>query len=249
MNYKNPLRIAAITLTLFFVSLSCNKIDWHDLLHSGKPSEDCNVSEYHLPFLQEFNLTFPLIFKKYYDASGKNVEEIDFSFWNAPNPYNPIPNWAALVIQKGQHIFLLDKINVNSPSKVTDSFTYKNNRLYSINEGATGISLAFVDTLHYDNNGNIISFRNNFYQYDQSRQAKQQYYMDDFVEGSAAVYVLFYLGLFPEVTSPTNIRTHVSNSLGDIDISRQHFDAGGKLISYDYYGSDSIQVKITWNCK
>jgi hypothetical protein len=60
-------------------------------------------------------------------------------------------------------------------------------------------------------------------------------------------YLLQYLGFFPEVTSPVNVRTGVTTgSDTGGPLTDQQFDAEGRLIGYEI---DFIPVTITWNCK
>jgi hypothetical protein len=141
-----------------------------------------------------------------------------------------------------------------SKTAVTEYYLYKSHRIVSIksvfNQITPPNTFIDIDTLIYDNYGNILSCRDNSYQYDYSRKAKQQFYCDDIMDGGDAdepFYLLQYLGFFPEVTSPVNIRTRAQNQVFSQGYLTNHqFDAEGKLISYDYF---IPHITIVWNCK
>ena len=97
----------------------------------------------------------------------------------------------------------------------------------------------------YDKFGNILSFNGNTYQYDYSRKAKQQFYCDDFMGNCEPFYLLQYLGFFPEVNNPPNIRTHVETTVFHGDLTNHKFDHEGKLIGYDFYEP----VSVAWDCR
>ena len=131
-------------------------------------------------------------------------------------------------------------------------YTYKDNRVMEVkmnitfNYDGTPFSLDGTDTVKYDKYGNPVSFGTNTYTYDYSRKARQQFYCDDFMGIESNFYLLQYLGFFPEVTSPVNVRTGV-NTGSDTGgpLTGQQFDAEGRLIGYDI---DYIPVSITWKC-
>lgn len=134
---------------------------------------------------------------------------------------------------------------------VTEHYYYKNNRLLAVNDIeylVPGSPFISTDTISYDRYGNPLSFAHNSYQYDYSRRAKQQFYCDDFMEFDRVFYLLQYLGFFPEVTSPVNIRTRVINvdvAAGEA-VTNPTFDQEGKLVSYGtLFGTNTI----TWNCR
>ncbi len=58
-------------------------------------------------------------------------------------------------------------------------------------------------------------------------------------------YLLQYMGFFPEVTNPVNVRIHGEAGVFHGDIKDHQFDSEGKLISYVFEESD---VSIVWNC-
>jgi hypothetical protein len=130
----------------------------------------------------------------------------------------------------------------------TEYFIYKNDRLqviksyYITNNGILGPA---VDSVHYDKFGNVLAFGSNSYQYDYTRKAREQFYCDDFMGGDEPYYLLQYLGFFPEVTSPVNLRTHVETIVFHGDLSNHRFDGEGRLIGYDFY----VPISIAWNCK
>jgi hypothetical protein len=134
-------------------------------------------------------------------------------------------------------------------SSVTEEYIYSNNRILAIKSNYIGpVPVTFFDSLHYDKYGNVLSFRDNSYQYDYSRKAKQQFYCQDYMD-DWPFYLLQYLGFFPEVTSPINIRTYmVADASLNGALTNHKFDAEGKLISYVFdYGS--VPITIVWNCK
>jgi hypothetical protein len=132
----------------------------------------------------------------------------------------------------------------------TEYYFYKDNRLQVVRNFLVDggpIPTSGGDTIHYDKYGNPSSFGSNSYQYDYTRTAKQQFYCDDYMGGDDEFYLLQYLGYFPEVTSPPNIRTFVTqfDEGARFSLSNHQFDAQGRLISYAYFGSTPIT--ITWN--
>jgi hypothetical protein len=135
---------------------------------------------------------------------------------------------------------------------VTEHYYYKNDRLLAVNDivylGPRPPQVS-TDTISYDRFGNPLSFIHNSYQYDYSRRSKQQFYCDDFMETDRVFYLLQYLGFFPEVTNPPNVRTAVTIVESDqpVALSSPHFDSEGKLISYGL--SFGGLTTITWNCK
>lgn len=132
-------------------------------------------------------------------------------------------------------------------------YTYKDNRVTEVKMnvtfviGGSAFSFDAADTVKYDKYGNPMSFGGNVYTYDYTRKARQQFYCDDFMGNESNFYLLQYLGFFPEVTSPVNVRTGV-NTGSDTGgpLTDQQFDKEGKLIGY---AIDGIPVSITWNCR
>lgn len=132
-----------------------------------------------------------------------------------------------------------------------EKYVYKNNRVIAIKstdpaagEGE-GLITSHTDSIHYDSHGNVSSFGDNSYQYDYTKKAKQQFYCDDLMEFDDGFYLLQYLGFFPEVTSPVNIRTHVNAVVFTGDITSHQFDGEGKLTGYGFAGG----VTIAWHCQ
>jgi hypothetical protein len=140
-----------------------------------------------------------------------------------------------------------------SESFEKEYYTYEDNRVTEVKSNITFISGGHTsffdgkDTVKYDKYGNPLSFASNSYTYDYTRKARQQFYCDDFMGIESDFYLLQYLGFFPEVTSPVNVRTGV-NTGSDTGgpLTSQRFDQQGKLIGYDI---DYIPVSITWNCR
>ena len=134
-------------------------------------------------------------------------------------------------------------------SLVTEEYIYRENRVLAVKSNYIGPDPETrIDSLKYDKYGNVLAFGTNTYQYDYTRKAKQQFYCQDYMGSDWPFYLLQYLGFFPEVNSPVNIRTYIIGS-GDYygDLTNHKFDAEGKLISYDFLGS--IPITIVWNCK
>ena len=127
-------------------------------------------------------------------------------------------------------------------------FSYMQDRLFTARTVKHGyfVSSDVTDTVRYDNYGNMASFASYTYQYDYTRTAKQQCYLDDYMQNKGEVYLLEYLGYFPEVTSPTNVRTGISGGYESGALTNHQFDGEGKLISYD--SRNFGHVTITWNC-
>ena len=126
---------------------------------------------------------------------------------------------------------------------ITEYYTYKNDKIIVVRSDYAGRQApTYVDSLHYDAYGNVISFIDNSYQYDYSRKVKQQFYCDDFMGGDEPFYLLQYLGYFPEVNSPTHLRTHVVTTVFRGDLTNHRFDGQGRLIGYDFY----VPITITW---
>jgi hypothetical protein len=143
----------------------------------------------------------------------------------------------------------LDPFLSADPEK--ERYYYKNGRLLAVYDAvyfSPGDFFSGTDTISYDRFGNPLSFKNNSYQYDYNRRAKQQYYSDDFMEGDRVFYLLQYLGFFPEVTNPPNVRTRAANTDNPegVNLSNLQFDSEGKLIGY---GGITGTNTITWNCK
>ena len=282
---------APIVLVIFALFLSCNKsIDPiygdHNPLQGGN-----QVAEYHIPLYDPYYPPhFPFLFKKIYDHTGENLQEIQCSFWNDQAPASPECNCRGgvflselyhdfLVRHDGRKIFLLNKfpyfgiftpnpiplpdtvavitlddkgragscranfelnlLNINTEVGETQYYIYKNDRLFAIKtiEDNRG---TLIDTINYDKYGNILSFNGNTYQYDYSRKARLQFYCDDLMGNDDTFYLLEYLGFFPEITSPVNIRTHVEAITFHGDLSNHQFDAEGRLTGYDFYEKISI---------
>ena len=127
-------------------------------------------------------------------------------------------------------------------------FSYKDQRLFSARNVFHGyfVQTDQTDTVHYDSHGNMSSFADYTYQYDYTRTAKQQCYLDDYMQNKGELYLCEYLGYFPEITSPTNVRTAISGGYESGALTNHTFDGEGKLIGYD--SRNFGHVTITWNC-
>ena len=131
-------------------------------------------------------------------------------------------------------------------------YYYKDDRIQVIkhttfHELEGGYSYSGTDTIRYDKYGNPVSYGFNRYTYDYTRKVGQKFYLDVFMGIESNFYVLQYLGFFPEINNPPNIRTSEIN----LDASEtgalgnQQFDAQGKLTSFGYPDG---KTTITWNC-
>jgi hypothetical protein len=132
----------------------------------------------------------------------------------------------------------------------TEHFVYKYNRLVFVQATSASVfsPIPYTSTypLVYDNYGNMLSFGGNVYQYDYNRRAKKQFYCDDLMATNNGFYLLQYLGFFPEVNSPVNLRKHGFATTFQGDFNNHTFDSDGKLTGY-YFGG--LKATITWNCK
>jgi hypothetical protein len=133
----------------------------------------------------------------------------------------------------------------------SEYYYYKNNRFFAVkdNQADQPFPPTFstrTDTMQYDKFGNPLSFLGNSYQYDSSRTVASQFLCDDFVGRADLFYLLEYLGYFPEITSPVNIRTGISriDDPGSPETAQQ-FDREGRLISYNFLS----HITIIWNSK
>jgi hypothetical protein len=71
----------------------------------------------------------------------------------------------------------------------------------------------------------------------------------DYMQSDWPFYLLQYLGFFPEVTNPVNIRTNlVADASLNGPILNHKFDADGKVISYDFISTGGVPSFIIWNC-
>lgn len=272
---KRICRMSVVMALITLSFLSCTKIfDWKNITPKP-PGEGCEVAEYHLPYYDTEPLAFPFLFKKTYDATGKIVTAIDCSFWNVNSPQRVARN-ELILERKGASLFFLDKHNLadtvlyvyfNSNGRVgslrgtdklvnfeerlrSNRFIYENNRLAAIETiipNGPGNELRFTSPLTYDSYGNVLSLRNNSYVYDITRKPRQQFYIDDYMDYEFGYYLLQYLGYFPEVTNPPNIRIHVKTNVFDRDLTGHSFDADNRLTGYQFAGIG--KATITYHCK
>lgn len=244
----------------------------------------CQIAAFHN---SQFDIFYPTpppyLFQKSFDATGKVVTGIDYSFTNdIVPPTLPTFTRHLNVMQHGWTVLLISKstgkegnipdtvgrIYLNRTGRpdscagvgldpfeplslVTEHYYYTNDRLFAVND-ITYVSRNFIldrtDTITYDRFGNPLSFIHNSYQYSDNRRPKEQFYCDDFMEVDRVFYLLQYLGFFPEVTNPPNVRTRAANVdyPEGVNLTNLQFDSEGKLISY---GFASETDTITWNCK
>ncbi|MEJ7738565.1 MAG: hypothetical protein WKF97_14135 [Chitinophagaceae bacterium] len=264
--------LMALATTSF---LSCSKIiDWKNITHNPK-GNGCDVAEYHLPYYDDYSIPFPFLFKKKYDPSGKIVKEIDCSFWNISSPAR-LAHLELTLVRKERNLLFLDKYNqfdtvmsaylnnygrvesligsdklINYEEKIrSNKFFYANNRLTAVETiitDADGNKTSQLNSVSYDSYGNILSFRNNTYQYDYNRKANQQFYVDDYMDYDNGYYLLQYLGYFPEVTNPLNIRVRVETTVFKENLINHSFDADNRLTSYQF--GNLGKATILYHCK
>ena len=263
----------AMALALVFVG-SCKKTnpasspiprDQHTLV----------VDEYLLPLYDNAIFDFPLLFKKKYDQVGR-FNELDFSFENTlVASYSLEHDYS--VVQNGLTLYLLKvgdptdtgvKVILNGRGKAvschiakdindihgiaeTEYFFYKNDRIWYIKTvpdgGADNSLQPSYDTVYFDTHGNPSRFGFNTYQYNYTKKVDFQYYIDDQMESSPGYYICQYLGYFPEVTSPPNLRIHVQADEFSLDLLDDQFDPAGRMISYQY--SNFGGVVIAWHLR
>lgn len=142
-------------------------------------------------------------------------------------------------------------LNNSLDTLVTEEYIYRDNRVLAVKSYYSGSDPETrIDSLTYDKYGNVLSFESNSYQYDYTRKAKQQFYCMDYMGGDWPFYLLQYLGFFPEVTSPVNIRIYMRGS-GDYygSLTNHKFDSEGRLVSYDFGGTNpGPPITVIWNC-
>jgi hypothetical protein len=136
-------------------------------------------------------------------------------------------------------------------------FTYRNDRVYTVvahryPPGSTKPYQGFTpdpDTVKYDHFGNCIEALSNPYAYDYTRKATQQFYCDDEMIVFSGVYLAQYLGLFPEITNPVNVRLACHDVIFGVPtpLTGQTFDREGRLTGYMEPAGQ--QTTITWNCR
>jgi hypothetical protein len=252
---------------------SCKKTIAPASLFPLRDQQTLLVDEYLLSNFSGILFDFPLLFKKKYDASGK-LNEIDLSFEDDLAPSYALEHDCS-VIQAGLKVYLLKKTNpadtlmtiaLNVAGRVTschvahelnditgstqmEYFYYKDNRIWYIktvpDANPDYSTMPSWDTVHYDSHGNPAVFVYNAYQYDYSRKIGYQYYIDDQMESTPGYYVCQYLGYFPEVTSPPNLRIHVQADEYNLSLVNYQFDPAGRMIGYGYYFYTG--VTIAWH--
>jgi hypothetical protein len=137
-----------------------------------------------------------------------------------------------------------------APTWILQHYYYHNDKVIAVKAEYTTPDYPYykptLDSLHYDDHGNLLSFMNNIFSYDYSREPKQQFYCEGFMSYQEPFYLLQYLGYFPEVNCPTNLMNRVNAMYYDDwtgPLANHQFDGKGRLISYDYPGGPTT---ITW---
>ena len=129
-------------------------------------------------------------------------------------------------------------------------YYYKNDRVTYIKHtiwADADFSFSGKDTVRYDKYDNPISYGFNTYQYDHTRKGGDKFYADVFMGNESNFYILQYLGFFPEINNPPNLRTYEYSSdwSGGGNLTNQQFDREGKLTGFSLVGEN---VTISWNC-
>lgn len=267
-----------IAIPLLFST--CNKVDWHDVFGShGK--KDCQLQSYNLNW--DYDFGFPFLFEKKFNRAGDRVTEINCSFHNI-FPFGGPIHFDLRVVYNGSEVYLINKLApfdttlkvfLNAQGRVREclgtgyiprnKYFYQGNRLRAIE-----VDGFYHDTCIYDNRGNILSIAvpaapgepsyGFFYEYDYSRKAKQQFYLDETRDLNVNFALLQYLGAFPEL-DPVNVRTRSrtgfsdGSTLWDATLVNHRFDSQGRLLGYDigFEDGDSVVAtkgpSLTWKCK
>lgn len=279
---RNTFLRGTFILPLLLFMASCSKIDWNNVWHDGNKSKSCDVES----FLVDLDtpLPFPYLFTKQYDPSGKYIKEINASF-NIIASLEDLPHYRLRLEYRPSKIYFIRMespydtvvtawlnqqgrvIRTSSQNGTWESkFVYRNNRLFSIQwPEAYGIT----DTCEYDAYGNILSIAHYvdyyfvdregyFYEYDYSKQGKQQFYLEEIRFINNDFTLMQYMGFFPEL-NPRHLRTRTligqkSFAFGQY-LANHVLDAKGKLLQYDIVtppGQPQVtitQAHLTWNCK
>jgi hypothetical protein len=108
-------------------------------------------------------------------------------------------------------------LGIGSNAYELEYYFYKDNRVTFIKQttlfaGDDGFFLKSTDTVRYDKFGNPMSYGFNTYTYDYTKKGGQKFYADIFMGVESDFYLLQYLGFFPEINNPPNIRTSEANS-------------------------------------
>lgn len=136
------------------------------------------------------------------------------------------------------------------PFSITEHYAYRNNIVVAVQTDIIDYvrTQSFVDSLHYDNHGNLLSFFGNTFQYDYTRTATQQFYCEGYMGIHEPFYLLQYLGYFPEVNSPANVMINTTNTADDYQgpLTNHQFDRYGRLTGYDLNLNSQGHTTITW---
>jgi hypothetical protein len=272
-----------LLLAIPLLFATCSKFDW-DLFDKHHGKGDCQVASYSLFGAPHPDI--PWLFKKKFNSAGR-VTEIECAFNTLVQGTDPGDLYLRLAYH-GNRVYFINKKNpydtvvkvfLNTQGRVTHTigdgermknnwYYYRGNKLHIIEFNVADQSV-HRSTCEYDNRGNILSissintYSNKrdgiFYEYDYSRNAKRQFYMDETRNMNFTFTLLHYLGFFPEL-NPVNVRTHVRVGLeteGYIltnqTLVNHQFDAKGNLTQYDVI-TDSEQYfagtpKLSWYCK
>lgn len=273
---RNSVMRGMVILPLLLFTFSCSKIDWDDVWGHHGPLPKCDLAAYRLTSMYP-DITFPFLFEKTYNPGGRQVRTIDASFFNE---IADLIHFRLRIENKGRNIYL---VNMDAPYDT--SMTIRLNK-YGKPESATGVEVLGSYEFYYTNNrltsylwtgfglwhcqyddqGNIISTSypggdGYLYDYDYSKKATQQFYMDELRFIDDGMTLMQYLGLFPELT-PVNLRTRVrigSTRFGyfyDRYLVNHQLDNSGRLVQYNsvscnhgYCEPEGVTARLEWNCR
>jgi len=254
-----------------------------DEVNNHKLKNACDLAEFNS--LTEGQLPLaPYVFHKKYDPAGKKMSQIDIGlysggtiservvlnvfykrneifFINNANPADTCIKATLNNFGKPETASFSETIDFGLPDH---KFCYdQNGRLVKVivdRESNYGF------WFHYDSRGNntVISLDTidqapailETFEYDNSRTASQQCYLDHARGFSEDGFLVFHaMGLLPEL-NPLNLRTHTRVMWGtymayDADLFNQKLDGQGKLVGYDAGANSNATSSwsLVWQCQ
>lgn len=251
--------------------------------NSNKQKNICDVAEFNSLTPGQLPLA-PYVFHKKYSPNGKKISQIDIGlysggtvgervllnvsykgkkiyFINNANPSDTCIKATLNNFGKPATASFSNTIDFGLPDH---TFLYdENGRLVKV---VVDQESNYGFWFHYDARGNntVISLDTidqapailETFQYDNSRAASQQLYLDHARGFSEDGFLAFHaMGLLPEL-NPVNIRTHTRVMWGpyqayDADLFNHKLDNEGKLLGYDagLIGSASSSWSLVWQCQ
>jgi hypothetical protein len=279
---KKTISCTGLLIVISLLFTTCRKIDWTNIVH-GPGKRDCNLVAYTLHVGAD--VPQPFLFSKQYNSAG-DLTAIDARFNNLL-AVEDLFHYRLRIVHDNKKVYLVNQdspydtkmtLFFNSHGRVEKAigddvlysyeFNYKQNRLFSI-KWYYHSGLVFIDTCRYDAKGNILSITHPepslndrigyFYEYDYSKKAKYQFYMEETRNLHNGFTLLQYLDLFPEL-APVNLRTRARNGTENSYYIWQQWminhqvDAKGRLTGYDvvdiYNGQTypNFPVTLNWDC-